>query len=124
MTLDANIIIAYLAGDQPVVRTLSSWKEEGRVLILSTVAESEVLSFARWTIEERRKTELFLEAHFSSVAFDRTVARIAADIRRDTKIKFPDAAIAATAVSTHTPLVTRNIRDFIKVTGLQLLHLP
>lgn len=123
MTLDANIIIAYLAGDQSVVETLSSWKEEGRILILSTVAESEVLSFSEWTVDERHKTELFLEAHFSSVAFDRTIARIAADIRRNTKIKFPDAAIAAIAISTHTPLVTRNIRDFKKITDLQLLHL-
>ena len=123
MTLDANIVIAYLDGDQRVIQTLSSWKERGYFLILSTVAESEVLSFSEWTAEERRKTELFLEEHFSSVPFDRAVARIAADIRRDTKIKFPDAAIAATALATHTSLVTRNIRDFKKIHQLSLIAL-
>jgi len=123
MTLDTNIIIAYLEGDQPVIQTLSFWKERGYPLILSTVVESEVLCFSEWTNEERRKTEFFLETHFSSVAFDRTSARIAAGIRRDTKIKFPDAAIAATAISTNTPLVTRNVRDFKHIPGLKIIAL-
>lgn len=123
MTLDTNIVIAYLNGDQRVIHTLSSWKEQGYLLLLSTVAESEVLSFPQWTAEERHKTTLFLEEHFSSVSFDRAVARIAADIRRDTKIKFPDAAIAATTLFTHSPLVTCNLRDFKKIIELKLITL-
>jgi predicted nucleic acid-binding protein len=66
MTLDTNVIIAYLEGDQRVIQTLSSWKENGYSLILSTVVESEVLSFSEWTDAERRETEFFLERHFSS----------------------------------------------------------
>lgn len=123
MTLDTNIVIAYLSGDQRVIQTLSSWKQQGYLLLLSTVVESEVLSFPQWTTEERHKTILFLEEHFSSVSFDRAAARIAADIRCDTKIKFPDAAIAATALFTHSPLVTRNLRDFKKITELKLITL-
>lgn len=123
MTLDANIVIAYLDGDQRVIQTLSSWKTQGYPLILPAVAESEILSFSDWTADERRKTELFLEEHFSSASFDRRIARIAADIRRDTKIKFPDSAIAATALSTHTPLVTRNVRDFKRIQNLSLITL-
>ena len=46
--------------------------------------------------------------------------RIAAAIRRETKLKFPDAAIAATALFTHTPVAYRNQRDFKKVSGLKL----
>jgi len=123
MTLDTNILIAYLEGNQQVVQTLSFWKERGYPLILPAVVESEVLSFSEWTGEERRRTEFFLETHFSSVAFDRTVARIAAVIRRDTKIKFPDAAIAATALSTNTPLITRNVRDFKRIARLEIITL-
>jgi predicted nucleic acid-binding protein len=37
--------------------------------------------------------------------------------------KFPDAAIAATALSTHTPLITRNQRDFKRIAGLRIVVL-
>ena len=63
--------------------------------------------------------EVFLTENFFSVPFDRPLARIAAAIRHTAKIKFPDAAIAATALYTHTPLVTRNLRDFKNIPDLQ-----
>lgn len=121
MTLDANIVIAYLGGEQSVIDLLSQWRAAGSPLFLSTIAEAEILCFAGWTEQERRATEVFLQDGFTSIVFDRSVARLAADIRRDTKIKLPDAAIAATALFTHTPLVTRNQRDFKDVNGLTVL---
>ena len=121
MTIDANIAIAFLGGDNSVVEALSRWKDETRPLFLSTVAETEVLSFTQWTREERFATERFLEENFTSIPFDRTLARIAAEIRRNVKIKFPDAAIAATAIFTRTPVVTRNARDFRKITHLPII---
>lgn len=123
MTIDANIIIAYLAGEQEVIETLSQFRQEGKILLLPTVVEAEVLSFSSWTKEECFATELFLEENFTSIPFDRHIARIAAEVRRETKLKFPDAAIAATALFTNTPLITRNIRDFKKVAGLSLLKI-
>lgn len=121
MTIDANIVIAYLWGDNAVIGALSQWKEEGRPLFLSTVAETEILSFSKWTSKERTATEQFLEENFTSLAFDRKLARIAAEIRRQRKIKFPDAAIAATALFTRTPLITRNQRDFRGIKELSLI---
>lgn len=121
MTLDANVIIAYLGGDKTVIEELARWRWEGKPLFLSTVAEAEVLSFPDWTPEEQRATEVFLEENFTSIAFDRTVARIAANIRRRSRVKFPDAAIAAAALFTRTPLVTRNQRDFKRIAGLYIL---
>lgn len=123
MTIDANIIIAYLAGEQEVIETLSRFRQEGKILLLPTVVEAEVLSFSNWKKEECLATELFLEENFTSIPFDRHIAKIAAEIRRETKLKFPDAAIAATALFTNTPLITRNIRDFKKVAGLSLLRI-
>jgi predicted nucleic acid-binding protein len=121
MTIDANIVIAYLAGERVVIETLSQWREAGQPLFLLTMAEAEILSFSEWTPEESRATEAFLEEGFTSIAFDRRVARLAAAIRQRTAIKLPDAAIAATAMVTHTPLVTRNQRDFKNVSGLTVL---
>jgi len=87
MTIDANIVIAYLAGERVVIETLSQWREAGQPLFLSTVAEAEVLSFSDWTLEESRATEAFLEEGFTSIAFDRRVAWLAAVIRQRTTIK-------------------------------------
>ena len=124
MTIDSNIVIAYLAGDAVVIAQLSKWKEEGFPLFLPTAVEAEVLSFSKWSDAERQTTELFLEENFLTIPFDRTIARIAASIRRDARIKLPDAIVAATAVFTSSPLITRNVRDFRMVTGLQLLTIP
>jgi hypothetical protein len=70
----------------------------------------------------RRDTAAFLEDSFTSMAFDRAIARITADIRRTATIKLPDAAIAATALYTHTPVVTRNQRDFKRIPSLRPDH--
>ncbi|HLD60775.1 MAG TPA: type II toxin-antitoxin system VapC family toxin [Patescibacteria group bacterium] len=121
MTIDTNIIVAYLNGDQQVIETLSEWRNERRPLFLSTVVEAEVLSFPNLTSRERYLAEEFLEENFTSIPVDRAVARLAANIRQTTKIKFPDAAIAATALFTHSPLVTRNVKDFKKVKELQYI---
>lgn len=44
------------------------------------------------------------------------------EIRRSSKIKLPDAVIAATALVYHLTLLTRNIKDFQKVPGLKFLN--
>ena len=123
MVIDTNILIAYLAGEGSVVEQLSEWKESGVPLYLPTVVEAELLSFSKWTSGERRATELFLEQHFISIPFDRSIARVAAQIRRTTHIALPDAIIAASAFLTHTALVTRDVTDFPKVPNLRLIIL-
>lgn len=123
MTIDSNIIIAYLDGERIAVDILSQWRREGKPLFLSAVVEAEVLSFSKWTESERLIVENFLEENFALIPFDRSAARIAAKIRRTLKVRLPDAAIAATALLTHTPLATRNQKDFKKIAGLDLFVL-
>lgn len=123
MTLDANIIIAYLAGDSTVIETILGWKREGRTLFLSSVVETEVLSFSGWSPQELAEAQQFLKENFTPISFDHTLALIAAEIRRSVKVKFPDAAIAATAIFTRSQLVTRNLHDFKKIPNLFLTTL-
>lgn len=123
MTLDTNILIAFFEEDQVVVDALSAWKVRGISLFLSTVVEAEVLSFDKWTPSERNQIEQFLEQEFVSVPFDRPLSRIAARIREKKLVKLPDAAIAATALYTNSALVTRNVRDFKNIQGLDVLNL-
>ena len=121
MTLDTNIIIAYLGGDPNVIATLSYSRKIGKALFLPTMVEPEILSFTGWDNEELRQTEKFLEENFTTIPFDRQLSRLTASIRRQNKMKLPDAIIAATAILTRTALVTRNERDFNKIRELQVL---
>lgn len=122
MTLDTNIIIAYLKDEPPVASFLDEAKKQ-KPLFLPAAVEGEFLSFASWTPEQRASMEKFLEENFLFVPLDRPITRLAASIRTKVKIEFADAAIAATALFTNTPLATRNTRDFKKVPGLQLITL-
>ena len=90
---------------------------------MPTVVEAELLSFSKWTPGEHRAAEAFLEQHFISVPFDRSVARVAAKIRQSSHLALPDSAIAASAFLTHSALVTRDVTDFRKVPGLRVLIL-
>lgn len=123
MTVDTNIIIGYLNGDKPITDAVQLWRGNNVSLFLSAIVEAEVLSLSGLTYEERVRIQEFLEENFIPISFDRTIARIAADIRRQAKIKLPDAAIAATALSTHTPVVTRNHKDFRRVKNLQIIEI-
>lgn len=120
MTLDTNILIAYLDGEEKVVMLINRLIEEGRVLFLPAAVEIEILSFAHWKPEEVSEVRIFLEKSFIFVPIDRAIAQIAAKIRRNAKVKTPDATIAATALSTYTPLLTRNVRDFKKIPDIDI----
>lgn len=123
MTLDTNIIIAYLAGESSVIDALTLFKNQGGALLLPTIVEAEVLSFSKWSSEERAITERFLEENFVSIPCDRVVARIASHLRTSSRIRLPDAIIAASALSTRTPLATRNVKDFKNIINLELFQI-
>lgn len=61
-----------------------------------------------------------LLAPFREHPVDRAVAERAGRVRRDTKIRLPDALIAATALEHGLNLATRNRSDFAPVHGLRL----
>lgn len=121
LILDANIIIGYLAGDERIVQKLSEWRRSGLTLFLPSVAEAEVLSFSKWTPGQRQQTEECLVENFVSVAFDRILARRAGELRAQFGLRFPDAAIAASALEGGMPLASRNVRDFKKVPELTII---
>ena len=123
MTIDTNIIIAYLSGDENVVNFLNSWRNKGGFLYLPTIVETELLSFTGWTEKEEALVKIFLQENFISIPFDHNLAEIASQLRKKNKIKLPDAAIAATAIYTKSPLVTRNIKDFKNINNLNLIDI-
>jgi predicted nucleic acid-binding protein len=82
----------------------------------SSISRAELYS---WTAAEEDVIDRLLD-QFDEVAVDRAVAEEAGRIRREARLRLPDALIAATAIVLKRPLMTRNIRDFRKVGRLRL----
>jgi predicted nucleic acid-binding protein len=90
-----------------------------RRYIFSAITELELFAFSNLTAVEQALIEDVLST-ISVIPVDSHIARIAASIRREHRVKVPDSIIAATAVFTGSTLVTRNSRDFRKIARLSL----
>lgn len=118
VTLDTNALIYYLKGEAQAAVALEPIFHEYAPIFVSTVTEVELFSSPTLTAEESERIEAMLPAFFI-VPLDSPIARRTAELRRlYPKIEFADSMIAATALVTHSTLLTRNIRDFKKVYGL------
>jgi predicted nucleic acid-binding protein len=56
------------------------------------------------------------------IEIDSSIKSIAIEIRKTSKIKLPDAIIAATAIKHNLTLLTRNEKDFVGIIGLELFN--
>ena len=102
---DTNIVIDALNG---VAEADTEYDRYERVLI-SRVTWMEVLIGAEGDDSELRD---FLETHFEIIPLDLAVAEIAVQLRREQRLRLPDAIIWATARVNDAILVTRNTKDF------------
>jgi predicted nucleic acid-binding protein len=59
----------------------------------------------------KKQLDVFL-SNFTVINLNEDIAEIAVEVRRQNKIKFPDAIIWASAKYTNSLLVTRNVKDF------------
>ncbi|MGH7141696.1 MAG: PIN domain-containing protein [Minisyncoccia bacterium] len=121
MTLDTNILIAYFDGEPAVVDFLIKEKEAGRAIFISSITIVELMSLPVLTDAHVRRFKNFVD-DLVSVPFDNDLAEVAGYLRRRYKLALPDAAIAATALTRYTPLVTRD-KGFRNVTELTFVDL-
>lgn len=120
VTLDTNFLIYYLKGDTSAVAVFESLIRAYTLIFVATVTETELFSLPTLTSRESERIEAVLSL-FSILPLDSRIARKAGEIRRLTpKIKLADSVIAATALFTNSTLLTRNIKDFKKITDLSI----
>ncbi|MCC5622167.1 type II toxin-antitoxin system VapC family toxin [Nostoc sp. CHAB 5715] len=116
---DTNIFIYYLA-DEPTVN--SFFTEEFLNLhevLISPIIHIELLSFAGFEKEEEQAIRDLL-SQFDSVPLLREIEEQTIQLKRQYKIKLPDAIIAATALHKDAFLVTRNANDFQGIAELKI----
>lgn len=121
-TLDTNAIIYYLKGEPRTLPTLRKIFGLEAPLFVSTISLIELIGYPNLTSFERLGIETLLQS-LNIIPLDFSIARLAGELRNLYHLKTPDAAIAATAIYTNTPLVTRNIQDFKKIPNLKLLKI-
>ena len=102
---DTNIVIDALNG---VAEADDEYSRYERVLI-SRVTWMEVLIGAEGDDTELRD---FLESHFEIIPLDLAVSETAVQLRREHRLRLPDAIIWAAARVNDAVLVTRNTKDF------------
>jgi predicted nucleic acid-binding protein len=118
-TLDTNAIVYYLNDDTDAVTVLRGVFAQNAPLYVSAVTELELFAFANLSRDEESLIEDLLST-ISIIPLDSRIARLAALVRRHYRVKVPDSIIAATAMFTGSTLLTRNTRDFRKISNLTI----
>lgn len=103
---DTNILIDYLNGIEAAKDEIGRFRKP----IISIITWMEVLIGAK-TLEEEQTLRRFL-GRFETVELSDSVAEEAVRIRREHRMKLPDAIVWATAAVQEALLVTRNTKDF------------
>ncbi len=117
-TLDANAIIYYAGNDEAAVATIQPLIASRTAIYVPTIVIVEVFS-TQLSGHERAAIETILTTT-QIVPLYEHIARTAAELRHTYRTKLPDVAIAATALVTGSTLLTRNVRDFRRISGLMV----
>lgn len=88
---------------------------------ISAITEIELLCWKTASEEDLEVLHDFINDALV-IELERTIKFKTADIRRQYKIKLPDAIIAASALVYDLTLITRNTRDFESIEGLRLVN--
>ena len=117
---DTNVWIDAIAGRLPA-DTFLKFVVQAEWVGYSAITRLELFGFPDLTKPEEEKLAKLLK-HFVEVGVDSSTVDKAITIRKATRIKVPDAIIAATAIITECSLVTRNTEDFKGISGLNIIN--
>ena len=118
--VDSNTIIDYVGNKIPEASSLILDTYFNDNLSVSIISKIEVLGFND-NYEEIKKLNEFIELA-NILYIDEIIADKTIELRKKYKIKLPDAIIAATAIVYNLILVSRNITDFNKIEGINIIN--
>ena len=98
--LDTNIAL-YLLGGDATLATILNQKE----VFLSIISEMELLAYPTISDVEIQSVKSFI-ADANILELTQSIKEIAISIKRQYKLKLPDAIIAASAIQANLPLIS------------------
>ncbi|MBW4691071.1 MAG: type II toxin-antitoxin system VapC family toxin [Lyngbya sp. HA4199-MV5] len=115
IVLDANIALYYLGGRLTAPLPSGSYH-------VSIITEMELLSYPNLSQAEEQTIRNFL-AQLLIIGIDESIKSIAIALRKQHRLKLPDAMIAATAQSLNALLLTNDLK-LASLTTLKTQALP
>jgi tRNA(fMet)-specific endonuclease VapC len=123
--IDTDYLVDYLKGYKAATMVLTTIQSEGIGMSIISFGEVYEGIYYGYNRVQHEKGFRGLLTHIPVVSLSRPVARTFATIRGDLRrrgllIPDPDLYIAATALHHNLTLVTRNIKDYIRIPNLKL----
>lgn len=112
--VDTNILLYFLDGDQEVIEMISD-----KELVISFINELELLSFPKISADSEETIKGLLK-NCTIVDITQEIKDLTIEFRRKSKLKLPDAIVAATAFYLQLPLLTAD-KQFRKVEELEVI---
>lgn len=113
IVLDTNIVLYLLNGDEELATIL-----DGMQLFVSVITEIELLGYQEISIDDKIKIKYFL-AECIVVPLNDEIKNLCITIKQTSKVKTPDAIVAATSIYNQMPLITAD-KGFDKIQDLDL----
>ncbi len=115
--IDTNVVLDFMGNKfTPIERKAISQIIDDQIN-LSVINKIELLGFS---MVEQDLIDFVNCANIYPI--DDDIVSKTIDVRRQYKIKLPDAIIAATALLNTFTLITGNIKDFKNIKGLKIIH--
>lgn len=118
--IDTDILIDHLRGQEKAkeyLKDIENGKTKGVISVITEaeLAAGESMKDISVQIKVKRLIRLLERVEVSS-----EIACKAGELKRDYKCRLMDALIAATAIKLNLKLVTRNVKHFEKIPGLEI----
>jgi len=114
--LDTDAIVHFVKDDAQAVEVLSP------ILANETITVPTIVVVELWSSAKASKTEMDAIASFLDstliMPLDRDLGKFAGELRRDYRLSLGDSVVAATALAMNATVLTRNVRDFKRVSNL------
>ncbi|MEM0992932.1 MAG: type II toxin-antitoxin system VapC family toxin [Bacteroidota bacterium] len=118
--IDSNAVIDYLRGSLPAAGMAFMHTVINDIPKVSIITKIEVLGFNTTPQAYQILSDFFEDALV--LALSDEIAQATIELRKNYKIKLPDALIAATALIYNLSVISRNTSDFAKINGLNCVN--
>lgn len=118
--IDSNAVIDYLSGKLPENGKIFMNLVVNNIPNISIITKIEILGF-KTSSDAYQLLNGFVDDSVI-IGLNEEIVQRTIEIKREYKLKTPDAIIAATALSNQLTLISRNLKDFALVQRLSVLN--